>query len=174
MKIECILVGELECNCYLLEKEGDYLLIDPGDDYQKIINFIREKNIIGILVTHSHFDHIASLERIVKEFHYPVYDITNLKPGQAQIGNFSLEVILTLGHTMDSISFYFPKERKMFTGDFLFYDTIGRCDFVESNYQEMLKSIEKIKQYDDDIEIYPGHGRTTTLEREKHYNAYFR
>ena len=61
----------------------------------------------------------------------------------------------------------------MFTGDFLFYHTIGRCDLVESDYELMKKSIKKIKQYDSDIDIYPGHGISTTLENEIDNNPYF-
>ena len=54
----------------------------------------------------------------------------------------------------------------MFTGDFLFHNTIGRCDLKESNPQEMVKSIEKIKKYPEDITIYPGHGSNSTLKEE--------
>ena len=61
----------------------------------------------------------------------------------------------------------------MFTGDFLFYRTIGRCDLPESNYDEMLKSIDKIKKYPGDIKIYPGHGSSSVLEEEFKYNPYF-
>ena len=61
----------------------------------------------------------------------------------------------------------------MFTGDFLFFNNIGRCDLEGGNFSEMKKSIEKIKRYDDNIKIYPGHGQTTTLAREKEKNIYF-
>ncbi len=174
MKISSIAVGNLKANCYLLEKENQCLLIDPGDDYEKILKFIQNKNVIGILITHSHFDHIASVRKLVDQFGYLVYNYNNLKVGTNKIGNFTFEVIETFGHTMDSLSFYFREEKKMFTGDFLFSKTIGRCDFIESNPQEMIKSIQKIKKYDQDIEIYPGHGKTTTLKKELQYNPYFK
>lgn len=174
VKVSCISVGELGCNCYLLEKESDALLVDPGDEYQKILELIRGKNIKGILITHGHFDHVGCLEQLVSDFSYPVYRYENLKEGQVQIGEFDFEVIYTLGHTKDSISFYFRKEAMMFTGDFLFYDTVGRCDLEGGDYQEMLKSISKIKKYDDDITIYPGHGKKTVLGREKRENIYFK
>jgi len=61
----------------------------------------------------------------------------------------------------------------MFTGDFLFYGTIGRTDLEGSNEEDMKKSIDKIKKYPD-AKIYPGHGWTTTLKREKEKNIYFR
>ena len=70
-------------------------------------------------------------------------------------------------------SFYFKDEEVMFTGDFLFKDTIGRYDFPESNAEEMFKSINKIKKYSDYITIYPGHGEFTNLGYEKENNPYF-
>ena len=173
MNIRKIEVGELKCNCYLLEKDNNCLLIDPGAEYQKIKEFIKDKNVIGILITHSHYDHIGCVLDLVKEEKIPVYSNQNLKEGISYISTFSFEVIRTFGHTMDSITFYFDKDKVMFTGDFLFCDTIGRCDFLESNYNEMIKSIIKIKQYPDDITIYPGHGIKTNLGHEKKYNMYF-
>ena len=173
MDISCIKVGYLKCNCYLLEKNNTCLLIDPGDDLDKIIKFIGNKNIIGILLTHSHFDHVSSVEDLVSIYNYPVYDINNLKEGVNKVGIFSFEVIKCFGHTNDSISFYFIDDKVMFTGDFLFKGTIGRCDLPESDYGLMLKSIDKIKQYDDDIVIYPGHGVESTLGYEKNNNLYF-
>ena len=74
---------------------------------------------------------------------------------------------------MDSICFYFYKDKVMFVGDFIFKDSIGRCDLEGGNISLMKESIEKIKKYDDDITIYPGHGEFTTLGREKLENYYF-
>ena len=173
MEITKIITGPLEENCYLLEKNKECLLIDPGEDYDKIVKYIQNKKVLAILVTHHHFDHTASIPNLVKNFHYPVYDSNNLKRGDNQLGSFHFEVIETFGHTLDSLTFYFPKEQKMFTGDFLFYDTIGRTDFEDSNEEEMRKSIEKIKNYPNEIEIYPGHARMTTLGREKEFNIFF-
>ena len=173
MKISKITVGELQTNCYLLEKESESLLIDPGDESSKIKDFIKDKNLIGILITHKHFDHIGALDEIATFYNIPIYDNSNLKEGANHISTFTLEVIKTYGHTMDSLSYYFKDDKVMFTGDFLFEGTIGRCDFEESNYNEMLRSIRKIKEYDNDITIYPGHGPKTTLGIEKENNIYF-
>lgn len=173
MNITKIKVGYLKCNCYLLEKENDCLLIDPGDDYEKIKEYIKEKNILGILITHNHFDHVASVDNLKEDFGIKVYNQKILKEGIMNIGKFKFEVIETNGHTQDCFSFYFEEEKVMFTGDFLFKNTIGRCDLLESDYAEMLKSIQKIKQYDKNTKIYPGHGITTTLEEEIMNNPYF-
>lgn len=173
MNIYYIKVGFLKCNCYLLEKNNQYLLIDPGDDYDKIKKFIKGKNIIGILLTHSHFDHTASVDNLVNDYKIDVYSHSNLTEGIHKIGDFNFEIIYTFGHTMDSLTYYFYEYNAMFTGDFLFKDTIGRCDLLESNYNEMKKSIEKIKKYVNNIIIYPGHGISTSLDYEKNNNPYF-
>lgn len=174
MNISKIEVGELQTNCYLLEKEGNCLIIDPGDEYLKIKNFIKDKKIIGILITHNHFDHVGCINNLINDYNIPIYNNNNLTEGINHISTFTFDVIKTYGHTMDSISIYFKDEKVMFTGDFLFYDTIGRYDLLESNPKEMLKSINKIKIYPNDITIYPGHGPNTNLGREKQYNIYFK
>ena len=174
LKFAKIEVGELQCNCYLVEKNNTYLLIDPGDEYQKIVNFIQGKKIVGILITHGHFDHIGCLQKLEEDFHYPVYQYSNLKEGNLSIGNFSLEVIFTKGHSNDSVCYYFTENKVMFVGDFIFKGTIGRCDLEGGNFNEMLQSLQKIKQYNQEITLYPGHGEKTTLQEELENNPYFK
>ena len=175
MNIKKIVVGYLRCNCYIIEIDNKVLVIDPGDDYFKIKDSIKkDKEVVGILITHNHFDHIGCVSDIVNDYKIDVYDNSNLYEGENNISIFKFKVIKTYGHTMDSISFYFDKDKVMFTGDFLFYNTIGRCDLNESREDEMKKSIEKIKLYEDDIVVYPGHGRDTTLGREKMYNVFLK
>lgn len=172
MKIKTLPVGELQCNCYLLEQNNEYLIVDPGAEYNKIKELIKDKEVKGILLTHSHFDHIGCVKDLIKDYHIPLYDNNNLKEGENHISTFNFEVIKTYGHTMDCLTFYFKEENIMLTGDFLFYESIGRVDFPESNIKEMIKSIEKIKKYPSDITIYPGHGPKSTLSHEKQYNYY--
>ena len=90
-----------------------------------------------------------------------------------EIGPFKFETIITKGHKDDCITYYFRDNQMMFVGDFIFKGSIGRCDLEGGNYDEMLKSIELIKKYDDDIKVYPGHGDETTLLYEKQNNPYF-
>lgn len=171
MKVSSVRLGYLEENCYLLENGCECLLIDPGEELFKILDFIRDKNIIGILITHRHFDHVDSLGELVSRYHYPVYDYHNLREGNNKIGSFSFEAIYTPGHTSDSMCYYFMSDKVMFTGDFLFKGSIGRCD-LGGNEEDMVNSIDKIKKYDDDIVIYPGHGESSILLYEKKYNPY--
>ena len=170
MKIEIIKVGELETNCYILEKNNNILLIDPGDESDKIIDKINDKKLIAILITHNHFDHIGALNDILSKYKVDVYNKNNLEEKEYNIGEFKFKVIFNPGHTEDSISYLF--DNNLFCGDFIFKDSIGRWDLPTGNYEKLLNSIEKIKKYNDLI-IYPGHGNKTTLEKEKRNNYYF-
>lgn len=173
MKIEKLIVGNYQTNCYILTNNNNCIIIDPGDEFEKIKKSIKEKNVVAILITHRHFDHIGALKELTKFCNCEVYEYQNLEEKEYKINDFTFNVIYTKGHTDDSVTFYFEKEKIMFTGDFLFENSIGRTDLPTGNFNEMLKSIELIKNYDDDIIIYPGHGNKTKLGLEKINNYWF-
>lgn len=163
MKINRIVVGNLETNCYVLEKNGKCLVIDPGDEYNKIKDVINSNEVIGVIITHYHFDHIGALKCFNKN---KIFDKHNLLEKEYHIEDYIFEVIYTPGHKEDSITIYFEQENIMFTGDFLFKGTIGRTDLPGGNYSDMLNSLEKISKYNKNILIYPGHGDFTYLKDE--------
>lgn len=164
MKIEIVKVGELETNCYLLDIDGEVVIIDPGDEFYKIKKAINNRKVVGLLITHFHFDHIGALEEILGYYNLEINKVNNPK--------FVYKTIDTPGHTMDSITFYFEKERIMFDGDFIFNRSIGRTDLGGSD-KLMQESLEKISKYPDDIILYPGHGPKTILGEEKKYFKYY-
>ena len=172
MTIEKEVVGLLQTNCYILEENNEVIVIDPGDDFLKIDKHLINKNIVGIIITHNHSDHIGAVKDIVNKYHCSVYDSSNLSEGINRIGTFQFEVISTKGHTNNSITIYFKEDKCMFVGDFIFKLGIGRWDLPTGNVKDMLLSIKKIKNYPDDIYIYPGHGASTTLGYEKENNEY--
>jgi glyoxylase-like metal-dependent hydrolase (beta-lactamase superfamily II) len=171
MKIESLKLGYLQTNCYFLTKNNKVLLIDPADEFEKIKNKLEGLTVIGVIVTHNHFDHIGALNEVLKEYNTSLYNFNNLKEGINMIDDFKFEVIYTPGHTNDSITIYFMEEKVMFVGDFIFKNSIGRTDLPTGNYNEMMSSINKIKSYQDVI-IYPGHGENTNLEYEKKHNCF--
>lgn len=171
MKIDIVVTGELEENCYILSIDDKVLVIDPGDDYDKISNIINNREVLGILITHNHFDHVGALPYFKN---IKVYNYNNLKEQEYKIEPFNFKVIFNPGHSSDSVSYYFEKENIIFSGDFIFYGTIGRCDLPTGNIENMIKSIKKIKKYPKDIIIYPGHGISTTLNHEINNNIYFK
>ena len=173
MLVKRIVVGMLEENCYIVENKNECIIIDPGDEVSKIIKNITLKP-RAILITHRHFDHIGALEETKEKYNIPVYEYNNLKEGKLNIGGFNIEVIYTPGHTDDSVTYYFKNDQVMFTGDFLFKDSIGRTDLKTGNLEKMRKSIRKIKEYCDIIKVYPGHNDSTTIGYEKDSNIYFK
>lgn len=169
MKIKTVVVGELETNCYIVENEYSCLVIDPGDEFLKIKNNI-DKKVIGVLLTHRHFDHVGALREIVDYYNVPIYDKNNLSNGVNKIGDFELIVNYNPGHTMDSISFIF--DNIMFSGDFIFSGTIGRWD-LGGNIIDMKNSIKKILNENINYKIYPGHGDLTYLDNEREMLEYY-
>ena len=161
MEIITLKLGELRINCYIVINGNSCLIIDPADDANIIINECKNYNVEGILVTHHHFDHVGALNKLEKYY--------NLKHNNHNSNSFNYEVLKTPGHTSDSLTFYFKEENIMFTGDFLFYGTIGRCDLKTSSIIDMRNSLTKISKYPDNIIIYPGHGKSSVLGREKVY-----
>ena len=173
MKIDIVKVGELVCNCYLLEVNNKILVIDPGDEYNKIINKIGNREVVGIIITHYHFDHIGVLEQLKNKYDVKVYDRYSMEDGINKIDEFTFEVIYTPGHKEDLITIYFKEDKCMFCGDFIFKDSVGRCDLDGGNISEMIDSINKIKFYNRNVVIYPGHGDKTLLGYEIDNNIYF-
>ena len=163
MKIDRVVVGPLETNCHIISIGNNCLVIDPGDEYERIKNAVGNKNILGVFITHYHFDHIGALNYLDKKL---ILDKNNLEEKEYKIDNFNFEIIYTPGHKEDLICIYFKEEKIMFTGDFIFKGGIGRTDLEGGSPIEMINSLNKIKKYDKDIILYPGHGESTTLLNE--------
>ena len=164
MEINTIVVGPLETNCYILTIDNECIIIDPGDDFDKIKKTIENKNVVGVLLTHFHPDHIGALEEVIS-----LYD---LKINEVNSKKFEFETIATPGHTNESVCYYFKKNNTMFTGDFIFKQSIGRTDLGGSD-TDMKNSLDMISNYPDNIIIYPGHGPKTILGNEKKYFRYY-
>ena len=175
MKVKTIKVGELKTNCYIIIKNNKCLIVDPGDEYEKIKRELDDIKLCGILITHHHFDHVGALNQFKNDYKVKTYDYKDYSDDDKiiSIEDFNFKMIETKGHSNDLVSFYFFEDELLFCGDFIFKETVGRCDLFGSDYNEMLKSIDKIKQYNKDIVVYPGHGLSTTLIHEINNNEYF-
>lgn len=172
MDIKRIVTGTLDENCYVLIKNGSCLVIDPGDDYKEIREVIGDKKVLGVLITHSHFDHIGALRNFLVKRSIKIFKRSNLVEKEYELGDFKFECIFTPGHSKDSVSFYFKEDNAMFVGDFIFKESIGRCDLPGGSQTEMNDSIKKLLGYDDSIDLYPGHNEFTTIGDEKKNNPY--
>lgn len=165
MNIYVLILGDLETNCYILEKSNRCIIIDPADNPQKIIDFVKNYTVEEIIVTHHHFDHIGALKALEKHF--------NIKHNLFIRKNFNYEIIKTPGHTDDSISIYFAKEKYLVSGDLIFYHSIGRYDFKNSSYKDLKYSLDKISKLPIETKIFPGHGNITTLKEEQKFFKYY-
>ena len=155
-----------------------------------------------ILATHGHFDHVGAVSEIKTklnvEFLAHKDDLFFIEDGEAaarrwgiiikqppkpdgyikdgdkiDIGNFSLEVIYTPGHSPGGVSFLYDK--MIFSGDTLFQGSIGRTDFRKGSIDDLTKSIKnRLYTLPDDTIVYTGHGPITTIGNEKRFNAFVR
>ena len=172
MDIKCVVTGYLDENCYLLIKNNTCLVVDPGDNYNKIKEQIGDNKVLGVLITHSHVDHIGALRNFLTKRSIKIFKKSNLEEKEYKIGDFTFKCIYTPGHSKDSVTFYFKEDNCMFIGDFIFKDSIGRTDLPGGDAKEMQESIEKIKTYDGSIKIYPGHNEESSLGEEFANNPY--
>ena len=206
MILETVVVGSLQVNCYILAEadNSQALIIDPGDDENKIRQAINRHGLkpAFIINTHAHYDHIGCDNK----FDLPVYvhrldakllrspelnlsnflmsayrvecEINILEDGQIIVlGGIQLEVIHTPGHTPGGICLLMkkPQDKILFSGDTLFYQSVGRTDFPGASESELLDSIKKkLLHLADDTVIYPGHGPSSTIGNEKKHNPFLK
>ena len=203
--IACITVGDFEENCYLFAcpHTKEAVIIDPGDEPERILATIKELQIIPryILNTHGHIDHICAIDAVSQVYPVPLAihpadvpmytdersaamfglkaplvkrkpDILLQEGQRITFGTLSLEVLHTPGHTPGGVCLVCPTYC-VFSGDTLFYRSIGRTDLPGGNYQQIVASIRtKLYTLDDDLAVFPGHGEPTTIEEEKHENPF--
>ncbi len=89
-----------------------------------------------------------------------------------KFGGIDIEVLHTPGHTRGGISLYYEKENLVFSGDTLFEGSWGRTDLAGSSEEEMINSLRRLGELPGQTVVYPGHGRQTTINKEKKVNPY--
>lgn len=171
MEVKIVVVSEYETNCYILKKNDKVLIVDPGSEFCKIKEVVGTDKVVGILVTHRHFDHIGALEECIKEYQVPIYEKDTTEEKEYIASPFRFQVIFTPGHTEDSITFYFPDYDCLFVGDFIFAGSIGRMD-LGGDINDMGRSICNIYKKLHDGLIFPGHGIHSDLMCERLTNPY--
>ncbi|HZR42016.1 MAG TPA: MBL fold metallo-hydrolase [Ktedonobacteraceae bacterium] len=203
--VACVTVGAFEENCYLYAcpQTREAVIIDPGDEAERILETIRELKLVPkyIINTHGHIDHICAIDAVSEAYPVPfaihpadvpmlsdermapLYGRTGapvkrkpdilLKEGDHfTFGTLSLEVLYTPGHTPGGVCLL-SRPYCVFSGDTLFYRSIGRTDLPGGNFAQLEKSIrEKLYTLDDDLMVFSGHGQPTTIIEEKHENPF--
>ena len=197
MKVSVMQVGPIGTNCYFLQDEESGLLaiIDPGDDWERILHQVKkaEGEVKYILLTHGHYDHTTAVPDLVKALPgvqvyihqadangagsqlFPlaaqVKDLNNYDEGDTlTLGSLTIEVLYTPGHSKGSVTLKVGDV--LFTGDTLFCGSCGRTDLRGGSYEEIMESLKRLGELEGDFHVCPGHDRTSTLERERKYNPF--
>lgn len=178
-------------------------VIDPGFDADEIVDFAMTKGIVikKILLTHAHFDHIAGVDTISAKFQTKVYlHLADLplwceKGGATlfnvhldlkaepdsfikdqeilQLGNLTIHVLHTPGHTPGHVTYYLPENHSAFVGDLIFYHGVGRTDLPGASHAGLLNSIRnRILSLPPDTCLYCGHGPETSVAEEATHNPF--
>ncbi|PIS28843.1 MBL fold metallo-hydrolase [Candidatus Saganbacteria bacterium CG08_land_8_20_14_0_20_45_16] len=169
MEIKTIKVGMLQTNCYILidDKSNEAVVIDPGDEAEKILPELEGLIVKFVLLTHAHYDHVGALEAVLRATGAP------LRKDEEEItfGQETLTVIKTPGHTSDGVCFYAQAHNYLFAGDTLFYGMYGRTDLPTSSPREMVLALKKLAELPPETNVFSGHGRPTTIKQEKEFGT---
>jgi glyoxylase-like metal-dependent hydrolase (beta-lactamase superfamily II) len=187
MNIKVKPMGMYQTNCYIVTVDGKDFIIDPGVD---ATDWVVENvtNPVAVLNTHGHFDHVWSNDEVQKKLNIPLYTpkddvpmlssndwVPELPPSKP---DFEVDGDAELFFDGVEVKFrHFPGHcpgcstieigDAMFSGDFIFKRSIGRCDFPYSSPEDMKDSLERFKKLDFDKKVYPGHGEPTTIKDEQ-------
>ena len=185
------------------EETKECFLVDPAICPAELVSHIKSQGLAlkAILLTHGHFDHIMGIDGFLKEFQVPVYaheeeklllndpamnSSVNYGPGytfsraeyledgqKLTVAGMEIEVLYTPGHTIGGCCYYIPDEGVLFSGDTLFWTSIGRDDLPTGSCSQLIRSIqEKLMCLPDKTQVYPGHMQETSIGFEKIHNPF--
>jgi glyoxylase-like metal-dependent hydrolase (beta-lactamase superfamily II) len=186
LTITKVSVGPMDNNAYLLRcrSTGEQLLIDAANDPDRLISVIGPSGLSTVVTTHRHADHWFALEDVVEATgaasvahpadapELPVVTSTVEDAGTLGVGQVTLEVIHLVGHTPGSIALLYRDPDgipHLFTGDSLFPGGVGNTRGNAEDFASLIDDVEH-KLFDrlpDETWFYPGHGKDSTLGRER-------
>ena len=203
MVLETVVTGNIQENCYLAGSPDGLLVIDPGDEAEKILSRIKAGNyqVKYVVLTHCHYDHIGAAAEVQEETGAQLVICAKEKEnyldpranlmGSLKVGGRLLvpEKTVSEGDTLESGSYRFtvietPGHTSggmcllcggvLFSGDTLFQRGIGRVDLPTGNLRQIIASIKnKLFALPEETRVYPGHGPATTIGYEKKHNEVY-
>ena len=186
------------------EESKEAVAVDVGGDFSVLEKELKKYDVVlkYVLNTHGHFDHVMGENALQEAKNVPVFiheddknllenlpkqllkfgfDKNSQPPSDIKtftekdtfsVGAHEIRVIHTPGHTPGSVCFLV--DNNLFSGDTLFYTSVGRTDFEGGSFEQLSDSIKnKLFLLDDEITVYPGHDCKTSIGYEKKYNCYF-
>ena len=201
MDVRLLTVGPLQENCWIVRRDDRALVVDPGDEADRIIAATQDVTVEAILLTHTHFDHVGAVAALARHTGAPVYcpriEVPVLQdinayvfPGfgpfepydpeetvqggeQLHLAGLDLDVIFTPGHSPGHVSYSIADEQVLLDGDVLFQGSIGRTDLPGGDYRTLMESIATLlTTLPDETRVLPGHMGETTLGRERATNPF--
>ena len=199
-------VGQVQENCFLFRRDGSdrALIVDPGEEAPKLLAAIEQLGVTldGILLTHTHFDHIGAVAPIAKATGAEVWvpelekqvlaDINSYVPWpgfgpfenwdaehtvsggeRLELAGLEIDVLFTPGHSPGHVTYSVPDEQVVFSGDVLFQSSVGRTDLPGGDWPTLLESIRTlVDTLPAETTVYPGHMGITTLGAERVGNPF--
>ncbi len=191
-------------NCYGILTDKAAIVVDPGKYTLELKEFLANNSDKTrlILITHAHYDHIGGALQLRestgvkiaigkneefalsdKAFNLsgrftpaiPAFnaDYTIEDEEEFTVGDLAVKAFETPGHTVGGMCYLIND--CLFSGDMLFYETVGRVDLPGGNISEMKESLDRMMWlFEDDIKVYSGHGEMTTIGHERTNNPYLR
>ena len=205
MKLKTFNENNALMNSYLLFNDSFGIIIDPGFNGEDLINYCKQNDIRVkyVFLTHAHFDHIKDLPLLAFIYDFTLYVSAEDKQllyndgfnyARAYGSNFKMpnrpiiefdyskelvldgekfKIIPTPGHTKGSVCI--KHLNALFSGDTLFFDSVGRTDLFGGNQKDLFRSITLLEQsVSNDAKVYPGHGQSGKMGQIKQTNPYIR
>ena len=186
----------MSSNSYLLIKDNNVVVVDPGFPDDLLFNYLKNNNLKlnKIILTHGHYDHWTGLEKLLSIYpntkvyassldnywlnnnpftsYIPKIDVDLNNLDSIDILNTSFQIIKVPGHSKGSVAFMNQDDNYIIVGDLLFCESIGRTDLEGGSFKELEASVLKLYELNDDLIVYNGHGRPTTIGHEKKFNPF--
>ena len=206
MDVRMFTVGPVAENTYIFRRDGSdrALIVDPGDEADKLLAAIDQLGVAldGILLTHTHFDHVGAVAPVARATGAEVWvpeiekfvleDINSFVPWpgfgpfesydaehtlrggeKLELAGYEIDVIFTPGHSPGHVTFSIPDEEAIFSGDVLFQGSVGRTDLPGGDWGTLLESIRTlVDSLPEGTSVYPGHMGLTTLGAERASNPF--